>query len=273
MKKDKTPIFKWVWDCPAKNGDKLVLLCLACFCEEDGSLWAAPEMLEAKTGMTRRNIYRCIERLLAGGLLVMTEERRLDHGRLLCRRYKIPFSLDNLSKGSSDNLSSSSDNLSVSLDNLSSSLDKLYTDKEDKEYKENKEYAAATSSPSLPSVAEKAPKPRKAPAPKFDPSALPLPHGSALTAAWAEFAQHRREIKAPLTPTAAKRILDDLGAVNVRDALEALRKSVKHGWRGVFVERSAGPVVVELPPKPKGPSALERSLAAMRAEYGKEDAA
>ena len=137
----------------------------------------------------------------------------------------------------------------------------------------DKEIAPATSSPSLPTIAEKAPKPKKAPAPKFDPSVLPLPHGSALTAAWAEFAQHRREIKAPLTPTAAKRILDDLGAVNVRDALEALRKSVKHGWRGVFVERSADPVVVELPPKPKGPSPLEISLAKMRAEYGKEDAA
>jgi len=276
VKQDKTPIFKWIWDvCPAKNGDKLVLLCLACFAdpEKDGECWAAPEMLEAKTGMTRRNIYRCMQRLVANGWLILGEERRTDHGRTLCRRYRIPYSSDNLSKVSSDNLSSSSDNLSVSLDNLSSSSDKLYTDNKDKEDKEEKEYAPATSSPSLPTIADKARKPKRAPAPKFDPSVLPLPHGSALTAAWAEFAQHRREIKAPLTPTAAKRILDDLGAVNARDALEALRKSVKHGWRGVFVERSAGPVVVELPPKPQGPSHLMRSLAADRVKYGKEEAA
>jgi hypothetical protein len=263
---DKTPIFKWIWDvCPAKNGDKLVLLCLACFCEKDGSLWAAPEMLETKTGMTRRNIYRCIERLIANGWLVMTKERRTDHGRLMCRHYRVPFTLDNLSKDSSDNLSSSSDNLSLSLDNLSSSLDKLYTYKEDKEDKEQKNTAPAASQPSLPSsppVAVPRPKP-----PKFDPATLSLPHGAGLANAWAEFAQHRREIKAPLTPTAAQRIVADLAAVNEVAAVEALRKSVKHGWRGVFVDTPKDTAKVLHIPRtgPVQPSEAERRMMALEA--------
>jgi hypothetical protein len=103
---------------------------------------------------------------------------------------------------------------------------------------------------------------------------LPLPHGPGLARAWAEFAQHRREIKAPLTPTAAKRIVDDLGSVNEAAAVEALRKSVKHGWRGVFIEAPARPTSVELPPQghPRQ-SALERSHAEMREQFAKENAA
>jgi hypothetical protein len=278
---DKTPIFKWIWErCPAKNGDKLVLLRLACFSEADGTCWAAPEMLEASTGMTRRNIYRCMDRLVANGWLVMLGEKRVENGRMLCRRYRIAFVNDNLSVDSSDNLSNSSDNLSVGSDNLSFSSDNLSTDNKEKEHNEDKEQSAAApapaiSSPSHPSSGKAAPKPKRAPAPKFDPSTLPLPHGPGLARAWAEFAQHRREIKAPLTPTAAKRIVDDLGSANEAAAVEALRKSVKHGWRGVFIDPpAAAPKLVTLPPQgqPKQ-SALERHLAEMRAKYGKEDAA
>jgi hypothetical protein len=134
--------------------------------------------------------------------------------------------------------------------------------------------APATASPSLPSSSAKAPKPRKPSIPKFDPASLPLPHGPGLARAWAEFAQHRREIRAPLTPTAAQRIVDDLAAVNEAIAVEALRKSVKHGWRGCFIDAPAKPTIVELPPqgRPKQ-TALERSLEEMRRQYGKEDAA
>jgi hypothetical protein len=265
---DKTPIFKWIWDvCPAKNGDKLVLLCLACFAdpEKDGECWAAPEMLETKTGMTRRNIYRCMQRLVANGWLILGTERKVEHGRTLCRRYRIPYSSDNLSDLSSDNLSSSSDNLSVSLDNLSSSCDKLYTDNKDKEHKEQKNTAPAAPQPSLPSsppVAVPRPKP-----PKFDPATLALPHGAGLANAWAEFAQHRRELKAPLTPLAAQRIVVDLAAVNEAAAVEALRKSVKHGWRGVFLDAPKDTAKVLHIPRtgPVQPSEAEKRMMALEA--------
>jgi hypothetical protein len=65
-----------------------------------------------------------------------------------------------------------------------------------------------------------------------------------------------------------------LAAVNEAAGVEALRKSVKHGWRGCFVEAPTKPTIVELPPqgRPKQ-TPLERSLAEMRRQFGKEDAA
>jgi hypothetical protein len=124
--------------------------------------------------------------------------------------------------------------------------------------------AAATplpSPPSFPDVAVPRPKP-----PKFDPASLSLPHGTGLANAWAEFAQHRREIKAPLTPTAAKRIIDDLSAVNESAAVEALRKSVKHGWRGVFVETPKDtPKVIPMRAGPVQPSEAEKRMLALEA--------
>ena len=265
---DKTPIFKWIWDvCPAKNGDKLVLLCLACFAdpEKAGECWAAPEMLEAKTGMTRRNIYRCMQRLVSNGWLILGAERKVEHGRTLCRRYRIPYSSDNLSDLNSDNLSPSSDNLSVSLDNLSVSSDKLYTDNKDKEDKEQKNTAPAASQPSPP-ISSPVSVPRPKP-PKFDPATISLPHGAGLANAWAEFAQHRREIKAPLTPTAAQRIVADLAAVNEAAAVEALRKSVKHGWRGVFLDTPKDTAKVLHIPRtgPVQPSEAEKRMMALEA--------
>jgi hypothetical protein len=282
---NKTPIFKWIWErCPAKNGDKLVLLRLACFSEADGTCWAAPEMLEASTGMTRRNIYRCMDRLVANGWLVILGEKRVENGRMLCRRYRIAFENDNLSADSSDNLSNSSDNLSFGSDNLSFSSDNLSTDNKGKEHNEVKELSAdapasAISSPSLPSSEKKAPKPKKALAPKFDPASLPLPHGPGFQKWWQHFIEHRASpIKGrrnPLTPLAAKIILGELAAVNEQQAVESIKKCIAAGWVKPFPpEPAAAPKLVTLPTQgqPKQ-TALEKHLAEQRRIYGKGDAA
>ena len=135
--------------------------------------------------------------------------------------------------------------------------------------------APATESPSLPNSEKAAPKPKKAPAAKFDPSTLPLPHGIGLARAWADFAQHRREIRAPLTPLAAKNIVADLGSVNEQQAVEALRKSIKSGWRGVFIDPPADrPKVVPISAQGQPTeSALARSLAEQRRKFNAEAAA
>ena len=135
--------------------------------------------------------------------------------------------------------------------------------------------APATESPSLPISEKSAPKPKKTPAAKFDPSTIPLPHGLGLARAWADFAQHRREIRAPLTPLAAKNIVADLGSVNEQQAVEALRKSIKSGWRGVFIDPPADrPKVVPMPAQGQpADSALARSLAEQRRKFNAEAAA
>jgi hypothetical protein len=139
-----------------------------------------------------------------------------------------------------------------------------------KKHKEQEERSAdapapATALPSPPSSSPVAvPRPKPA---KFDPANLPLPHSAGLANAWAEFAQHRREIKAPLTPTAAQRIVADLAAVNEVAAVEALRKSVKHGWRGVFLDAPKETAKVLHIPRtgPVQPSEAEKRMMALEA--------
>jgi hypothetical protein len=125
---DCTPVFKYVWDeCPAKNGEKLILLAIALFCDDRGDGWVAPEMLQAKTGMTRRNIARCIDRCVAKGWLEITQEQKTVNGRRFARHYRIPVKSDNLSNvgqfvQDSDNLSKKSDNLSPHNNTIITSL-------------------------------------------------------------------------------------------------------------------------------------------------------
>lgn len=285
---DKTPIFKWIWDvCPAKNGDKLVLLCLACFADpkKDGECWAAPEMLEAKTGMTRRNIYRCMQRLVANGWLILGAERKVEHGRTLCRRYRIPYSSDNLSDLSSDNLSSSSDNLSVSSDNLSSSSDKLYTDKEHKEHKEEKNTPPTASQPSSsplsfvgppfpePPKSVSPPKPKKKPKLEVAESDLVLPHGEGFRRAWLQFMEHRRHPirgrRVPLTKQAAELVLKDMSKINEQQACEAIGMAIKTAWIVPYIDKYVQePIkVAAFVPRtgPIQPSEAERRMLALEA--------
>jgi hypothetical protein len=103
---------------------------------------------------------------------------------------------------------------------------------------------------------------------------LPLPHGPGLAAAWQRFIQHRREIGHRLTPTASRDIIADLAKVNEAAAVDAINKSIKRGYRGVFIDAPAKPTIVELPPqgRPKQ-TALEKHLAEQRRIFGQEDAA
>lgn len=123
-----TEVFKWIWDeCPAKNGDKLILLAIALFCDAKGNGWVAPEMLQAKTGMTRRNIARCIDKCVSKGWLEITQEQQIVNGRRFARHYRIPVKSDNLSNvgqfvQESDNLSKKSDNLSPHNNTIITSL-------------------------------------------------------------------------------------------------------------------------------------------------------
>ena len=109
-------LFKWIWDeCPAKNGDKLLLLAIAIFCDGKGDGWVSRGILEAKTGMTPRNVSRCIDHCVEQGWLEITQEPKTVAGRRLSRHYRIKFSqVDNLSNSetSLDKLSKKSDKLS-----------------------------------------------------------------------------------------------------------------------------------------------------------------
>jgi hypothetical protein len=62
----------------------------------------------------------------------------------------------------------------------------------------------------------------------------PLPHGEQFATAWQEFSQHRRETRHCLTPTASKRILNELAAFSESVAVESLHEAIAKSWRKPF---------------------------------------
>jgi hypothetical protein len=254
----------YVWEqSPAEGADRLVLLALADFADEQGNCFGSWGKLSQKTRLGRATIARSVKRLQAAGELVMVEKghRKLAGDGAEATVWQIPAVAE---MGLRMRPVSLRDPSGIRM------RPKWYQN-ETPTYKNIKERnkgadapAPAASQPSPPISDPIVPRPQK---PKFDPASLSLPHGTALANAWAEFAQHRREIRAPLTPTAAKRIVADLAAVNEAAAVEALRKSVKHGWRGVFVDKPAETTkVVHMPRQgPVQPSEAERRMLEMEA--------
>ena len=74
--------------------------------------------------------------------------------------------------------------------------------------------------------------------------------------AWSEFAEHRREIKHPMSERAANLILAKLKKFSVEVGVEAINRSISSGWRDVFPEKATQRVGVKGRPSRMG-SALE----------------
>jgi DNA-binding MarR family transcriptional regulator len=92
------------------------------------------------------------------------------------------------------------------------------------------------------------PKPIRTPN-KKQAEPIALPHGEPLAAAWRDFTAYRSEIRCPLTPTAASRIVKQLAAVPEAVAVSAIDKSITNGWRGVFLANGNGTAANNAPKK------------------------
>lgn len=61
-----------------------------------------------------------------------------------------------------------------------------------------------------------------------------LPHPSPdFAAAWADWLQHRREIKKSVTPTQSIAQLQKLGSMKEKDAISTIRNTIEKGWQGL----------------------------------------
>lgn len=75
--------------------------------------------------------------------------------------------------------------------------------------------------------------------PRASPAKLPgmeaeLPHGPRFAEAWADWCQHRAEIKKRLTPTAVRTQLKKLEKETEDEAVQAIKHSIANGYQGIF---------------------------------------
>jgi hypothetical protein len=270
----------WAWyDSKAEGADLLVLLALADFADETGRCFGSWGTMQRKTKLARSTIARCIKRLEASGELTVIEGAKTLNGRNLATVWQLPV------KGGCQNETglnvtlppSDSDTTPGPILTLPPSDSDTPT--QSNVLKRSLTNTPAISSPSSPTLEAKASKPKKAPASKFDPSTLPLPHGPGFAAAWVELIEHKRQKRSPLTEIGARKLLKQLAEFNERDAVEKIDRAIVNNYSGVVFPNELRELrqrrqPVTLPPQgaPKQ-SALERSLAEMRAKYGKEHAA
>lgn len=83
----------------------------------------------------------------------------------------------------------------------------------------------------------------------FDPLKIELPtvlDTVEFRAAWAEWAQHRKEIRHKLTPTSSVRSLNALERLGVDRAIASITHTVEKGWRGI-VEAPEPPAAEQKP--------------------------
>ena len=264
----------WVWtQSMAEGADRLVLLALADFADESGNCFGSWGKLGEKTRLSRCTIARSVKRLQKSGELVMVEKghRKLAGDGAEATVWQIPgvaemgIRMRPVSERDPSGIRMRPKWCQNETQVVSERDPNIKNIKEHEETKSADAPAPAASQPSLPSsppVTVPPPKP-----PKFDPATVTLPHGAGFAAAWAEFAQHRREKRSPLTPTAAQRMLKTLSSVNEVQAVEALHRSIANSWTGVFVNKPADtPKVVHIPRTgPVQPSEAERRMLALEA--------
>lgn len=248
---------------PVEGSDRLVLLALADFADEDGNCFGSWGKLEQKTRLCRATVATSLKRLREGGHLVLVEKghRKLAGDGSEASIWKIPGVTEmGLNLRPVQNLDPSGLNLrpkwSKSQTQVVQDLDPNI--KKHKEHKEHTEIAAETSSPSLPSSsvetvpAPAKPRPLKPKTAASDLSGLSLPHGSGFREWWSHFVEHRASpIKGrrnPLTVRAAQIILGELATVNEQQAVESIKKAIASGWVKPYlpdkvVAAAAAPVV------------------------------
>ena len=271
----------YVWtQSSAEGADRLVLLALADFADEAGNCFGSWGKLEEKTRLARATVARCLRRLQDRGELIMVERghRKLAGDGAEASIWKIPGVSAEM--GLRMRPVSERDPSSVRM-RPKWCQNETPTIRNIKERNKSADAPApATSSPSLPSSSEKeAPKPKRATAPKFDPASLPLPHGPGFAAVWVDLIEHKRQKRSPLTEIGARRLLKQLAEFNERDAVEKMERAIVNNYSGVIfhdelqkLRQQRQPIPLPVQGQPKQ-SALERSLAEMREQFAKENAA
>jgi hypothetical protein len=270
---------RYVWEqSKAENSDRLVLLALADYADEEGNCFGSWGKLEEKTLLSRATIARAVGRLQESGELIMVEKghRRIAGNgseatvwRIAGMDSEMGLKMRSVSKRDPSDLKMRPNQSQNETPTISNNKEHLLGD------------TPATPSPLHPSEKDEAatgarePKPRKAKVEGIESWSAdrPLPHSVGFRQWWGEFVEFRRgKIKGrhhPLTEQAARIILSDLATVNEWQAVEAIKTAIASGYIKPWVDKfrgKNGAEPVSPSPRPSGPSALELSLQRARME-------
>ena len=97
--------------------------------------------------------------------------------------------------------------------------------------KPNEANASGSANAKLKSADGKEKAPHCAAPPRTMPIELDTPE---FNSAWSEFLQHRKEKRAPMTPTAQKNMFGKFIAWGVSNSIQAIDNAISNGWTGVF---------------------------------------
>ena len=277
----------FVWYVSTVEGsDRLVLLALADFADEDGNCFGSWGKLCQKTRLCRATVANSLKRLRDAGHLVMVEKghRKLAGDGAEASIWKIPgVSEMGLKLRPVQDIDPSGLNAgpkwSKRWTQVVQDLDPNV--KKHKEQEERSELAAATALPSPPSSLETSvppksvspPKPKKTLKLEVAESDLQLPHGEGFRRAWLQFMEHRRHPirgrRVPLTKQAAELVLKDMSKINEQQACEAIGMAIKTAWIVPYIDKYVQePIkVAAFAPRtgPVQPSEAERRMLALEA--------
>jgi hypothetical protein len=280
--------FVW-YHSTAEGSDRLVLLALADFADEDGNCFGSWGKLCQKTRLCRSTIANSVKRLRNAGHLVMVEKghRKLAGNGAEASIWRIPgVSEMGLKLRPVQDLDPSGPNAgpkwSKCWTQVVQDMDpNVKKHKEQEETKSADAPAPAASQPSPPSLLETSvppksvspPKPKKTPKLEVAESELQLPHGEGFRRAWLQFMEHRRHPirgrNVPLTKRAAELVLQDMAKINEQQACEAINMAIKTAWIVPYIDKYVQePVnVAAFIPRtgPVQPSDAERRMLALEA--------
>lgn len=192
-------VMSQVWEYgPKSQGELLVLLALADFADDAGVCWPAMKSIAEKARVTERGAQKIARRLEENGYLKIAT----GGGRHGCNKYTITLNSVHPEQGSAPNVDTQ----------------KPRTRVQETPNGGSPEPSRTINEPSKKSARE-----------------ILLSILSEETAD--DFIEHRKAIKAPVTPQAAKALVKK--CAGFRDADSIFNESIANGWRGVFPERGS----------------------------------
>ena len=223
--------YEAVWErSKSKGSQRLVMLSLAEHADETGSCWPSIKRISERTNVSKRQVIRALSELVGMG--------EISHipgdGRGNYSKYEILIMSVKDDTMSPIEEAIKGDICDIKGDTMSERVTNATTKGDTMSYRTVIEPSQNLKEPSKgkPPTPKAKRKKRKTPALTFEiPDTLNTP---AFSAAWNDYITHRREIKKPLTPLAAKKQLNQLQAWGLARAIAAINYSIAKGWQSIY---------------------------------------